>query len=170
MLRRNSPLLLACASLALGACATDEGSYPSLAKRPAERITATWPPAPPPPPPPPASLDPANAERLDVLVAQARGADARFHAKEDRARQLVAGAAGAALGSESWSVATMAVSELEAARAEAMLAMAELDSIYATARTQGREVSQVEAARKQVTAIIAGEDRVLDSLKDTLDR
>lgn len=170
MLRRTTLPLLACASLALAACATDEGTYPSLAKRPAERITATWPPAPPTPPPPPAPLDPAVTNQLDLLLAQVRGADARFHAKEGRTRSLVNAAGRAPMGSEAWAVATVAVSELEAARAQAMVAMSELDSLYVTARIEGRDVTQIEVARNQATAIIAQQDRVLDSLKGKLER
>lgn len=170
MLRRIAPPLLVCAALALNACATDEGTYPSLAKRPGERITATWPPAPPPPEAPPAPLDPAALNRLDRLLAQVRSADARFHAKVGRARSVVANAGRAPMGSEAWSVATVAVAELEAARAEAMVAMSQLDSLYVTARTEGRDVSQIDTARNQALAIIAAEDRVLDSLKGKLDR
>ncbi len=170
MLHRITPPLLACAALALNACATDEGTYPSLAKRPSERITATWPPAPPAPPPPPAPLDPAVTSQLDLLLAQVRSADARFHAKEGRARTLVSAAGRAPMGSEAWSVATVAVSELEAARAQAMVAMSELDSLYVTARTEGRDVTQIDAARNQALAIIAQQDRILDSLKGKLDR
>lgn len=170
MQRRITPLLLAGASLALAACAKDQGTYPSLAKRPGERIVASWPPAPPAPPPPPAPLDPATTSRLDLLVAEARSADARFHGKEARARKLVSAARNAPMGSEAWSVATVAVSELEAARAQAMVAMADLDSLYAAARTEGRDVTRIEAARDQVMAIIAGQDRVLESLRGVLER
>lgn len=163
-------LLLASASVALAGCATEDGTYPSLAKRPAERITATWPPAPPPPPPAPPPLDSATANRLGLLLSEVRGADTRFHSKEARARSVVGAARGAAMGSEAWSVATIAVAELEAARAQAMVAMAELDSIYAEARTQGRDVTEIEVSRQQALAIIAGQDRVLDSLKGLLER
>jgi hypothetical protein len=170
MLRRITLPLLACAALALNACATDKGSYPSLAKRPGERVTATWPPAPPAPEAAPPPLDPAVTNRLDLLLAQVRSADARFHAKEGRARSLVAAAGRAPMGSEAWSIATVAISELEAARAQAMVAMSELDSLYVTARTEGRDVTQIDAARNQALAIIAQQDRVLDSLKGKLDR
>ena len=170
MLRRITLPLLAAAAMVLSACATDEGTYPSLAKRPGERVTATWPPAPPPPEAPPPPLDPATINRLDLLLAQVRSADARFHGKEGRARTLVAAAGRAPMGSDAWSVATVAVAELEAARAEAMVAMSELDSLYVAARTEGRDVSQIDAARNQALAIIAGQDRVLDSLKGKLDR
>lgn len=170
MVRRITPLLLASATLVLGACASDEGAYPSLAKRPAERITATWPPAPPPPPPAPPPLDPATANRLDGLLAQVSAADGRFAAKTARARSLVGAARKAAMGSEAWSVASIAIAELESARAEAMVAMAQLDSIYADARTEGRDVSQIERVRQKALAIIAAQDGVLDSLKGSLER
>ncbi len=170
MLRRITPPLLACAALVLSACATDEGTYPSLAKRPGERVTATWPPAPPPPEAPPAPLDPATVGQLDLLLAQVRSADARFHSKEARARKVVAAAGRSAMGSEAWSVATVAVAELEAARAQAMVAMSELDSLYVAARTEGRDVTQIEAVRAQAMAIITEQDRVLGSLKGKLDR
>lgn len=170
MLHRITPLLPACAALVLGACTTSEGTYPSLAKRPDERISATWPPAPPAPEAAPAPLDPAAANRLDGLLAQVRSADARFHAKEGRARRLVAAAGRAAMGSEAWSIATVAISELEAARSQAMVAMSELDSLNVSARTEGRDVTQIDTARHQALAIIAQQDRMLDSLKGKLDR
>jgi hypothetical protein len=169
MLRILPPVLIA-AALSLSACASDEGAYPSLAKRPAERVTATWPPAPPPPEPAPPPLERATLGKLDALVGEVRSADAKFRAKEGRTRTLVATARGAPMGSEAWSVATVAISELEAARAEAMVAMAELDSLYAEARTQGRDVTLIEKARDQATAMIAGQDRVLESLKGALER
>ena len=170
MHRRFNPLWPLCASLALTACATDEGSYPSLAKRPQERITATWPPPPPPVPPAPAPLEVATLERLDLLLAQARSADAGFRAKEGRARSLVAAATGAAMGSEAWAVASVAVAELEAARAKTMLALSEIDSLYAEARTAGRDTAPIETARQTVMAMIAGEDEVLASLRGRLER
>lgn len=167
---RPAPLLLLCASLTLTACATNDGPYPSLAKRPQERITATWPPPPPPPPPAPAPLEAATLERIDLLLAEARSADAGFHAKEGRARRLVAAAAGAPMGSEAWSVASVAVAELEVARAKTLLPMSELDKLYADARTQGRDTAPIETARASVTAAVAAQDRVLESLRGKLER
>ena len=60
--------------------------------------------------------------------------------------------------------------ELEAARAKAMLAMSELDSLYADARTAGRDTAPIEAARQNVMAMIASEDEVLASLRGRLER
>lgn len=162
--------ILALSGLALSACARGEGAYPSLARRPAERITATWPPAPPPPEPAPPSLDPGTLGQLDSLVAAARSADARFQGKQDRTRSTVAAAGKAAMGSEVWNTASIAVAELESARAEAMISMGELDRLFADARTEGRDVAPIEAARQQVMALIRAEDQTLDSLKGRLDR
>lgn len=170
MHRRSIPLLPLCASLVLTACATDEGTYPSRAKRPQERITATWPPPAPPPPPAPAPLEAATLERIDLLLAQARSADAGFRAKEGRARSLVGAAARAPMGSEAWSVASIAVAELEAARAKTMLALSELDQLYAEARTAGRDTSPIETARATVTGTVAEQDSVLRSLRGKLER
>lgn len=170
MLRRSTPFLLACTSLVLSACATDEGSYPSLAKRPQERITATWPPAPPPPPPAPVPLETATLSRVDLLVAEARSADAGFHAKQGRAASLVAAAAGASMGSEAWSVASVAVAELEVARAKTLLPLSELDRLYADARNEGRDTGPIEGARATVLRIVAGQDSILAGLRGKLDR
>jgi len=85
---RPAPLLLLCASLTLTACATNDGPYPSLAKRPQERITATWPPPPPPPPPAPtveapvfnvlATSDLRDVEPLEEMVRKATGVRLKF--------------------------------------------------------------------------------------------
>lgn len=167
---RPAPLLLVCASLVLTACATDEGSYPSLAKRPQERITATWPPPPPPPPPAPAPLGQPVLDRVDLLVAEARSADAGFKGKEARARSLVAAAAGAPLGSEAWSVASVAVAELEVARAKTLLPLSELDRLYADARNEGRDTGPIETARATVLGTVAAQDSILAGLRGRLDR
>ncbi|MFN3516064.1 MAG: hypothetical protein ACK4YM_02770 [Novosphingobium sp.] len=167
---RPAPFLLVCTSLMLSACAAGDGPYPSLAKRPQERITATWPPPPPPPPPAPAPLEAATLERIDLLLAQARSADAGFRAREHRTRRLVAAAARAPMGSEAWSLASVAVAELEVARAKTLLPISELDKLYADARTQGRDTVPIETARASLTAIVAAQDRVLDSLRGKLER
>jgi len=154
--------------LLLGACARGEGSYPSLERRPAERLSAVYAPPSAPSAEPPAPLDPAVLNRLDGLIGAARSADATFHGREAHALALVDAAAGAARASEAWSVATIAVSELESARAQAMIALADLDRLYVTARSQGQDVTAVAAARDQVTALVAAEDKALDSLKGRL--
>jgi len=155
-------------SLSLAACAADRGEYPSLERRPMERITATYSPS---APAAPAPLPPPSAAvtgKLDGYIAQARAADAKFRQKEARARSLVGSSAGATLGSESWNVATVAVSELEAARGEAMVALTELDLLFNETVLAGQDASAIGAARDTVLGIIGYEDRVLGELRSKL--
>ena len=158
------------AALSLGACAQDSGEFPSLAKRPAERVTATYgtPPAPvtraPLPLPSPQVLG-----EVDSLVAMAQRADGRFRRGEATARRLVGQAGRARLGSEPWAVATMAVSELEAARSQAMVPLAELDRMFADAMTRGEDVTRIADARDRVIGIIARQDQTLIRLLRSLD-
>jgi hypothetical protein len=148
-------------------CADDAALYPSLARRPAERVNGDAPP-PPPPPAPPAAPDKNLLDRLERLVAQAREADAQFRAREGRANALSSSATGAAIGSEAWAVATIAVSDLESARSDAMIALAELDALYAAARIDGTDATAIAAARDQAIALVAGQDKALAALRSRL--
>ena len=165
--RRLASLLLT-AMLLLGACATDKGQYPSLARRPAERLTATFD-APPAPslvvlPAPSAAV----TGQLGPLVGAAQAADAKFRRREPRARSLVGSSGGAKIGSESWGTATIAVAELEAARAEAMLALSDLDMLYNDTRVRGEDPGAIGAARDTVTGLISRQDQVLGELRSRL--
>lgn len=169
-MRRCPPLMLCLiAPFALGACAKDLEGYPSLEKRPAERVTATYgtPGAPSTPEPLP-QPDGSVLGQIDSLVAKASRADARFRKGEAQAQRLVAQAGRARLGSEPWIAATMAVSELEAARAEAMVPLAELDRMFAEAMTQGQDVTVIANARDRVIAMISRQDDVLGALRRQL--
>ena len=170
MARLIPPLLAAAIALTLGGCAADTVNYPSLARRPAERISGTSPVVPV-NPAPIASPAPPSAElaaRLAQLVDAARAADAQFRAREAKARQLTNSASGAAMASESWSVATIALADLESARSSAMIALADLDALYAATRVSGGEAAAIGAARDQVIRLVGGEDTVLAGLRDRL--
>ena len=162
-----TPLALT-AILLLGACTTNRDEYPSLARRPAERLTATFD-APAAPevvvrPAPPASV----SGQLGGLVGAAQAADAKFRAREPRARSTVSAAASAKMGSESWGTATIAVAELEAARSEAMLALSELDRLYNESSIAGEDPGAIGAARDTVLGLIARQDQVLGELRGRL--
>lgn len=166
---------LAAAAL-LSACAS-QGPFPSLAKRPQEtelaggqgaapRIAGSGQPA------TPASDVPATqqpvaaalAARLDDLREAARAAHERFQGKRPRTGQLVAQANGAATASEAWSVATVALADLESARSDTMVPLGELDRLYAAERIDGGDGGAIAAVRDQVTAWVADEDAVLAEL------
>jgi hypothetical protein len=154
-------LLTACAS-------AGESRFPSLATRPGERVTGTLE-----PPPPPAS-PPATAEtgsRLASLRAKALAAHRKFQERRPSADALSRAAQGATVASEAWSVAQVALAGLEAARSEAMIALADLDSLYIAAKAAAvasggsGDVDAAEATRGEVMALIAEEDAVLANLR-----
>ncbi|MBW8783770.1 MAG: hypothetical protein JF593_03895 [Novosphingobium sp.] len=167
--------LVAMLPLALTACAA-AGDYPSLARRPGERVTGSAPPVAPavepstPAPPPSASL----ATRLDQLVVQARGAHQRFVAAQPRTERLAAAARGAAMGSDNWSVASIALGELESLRSQAMIALADLDALHvettiaAAGGSRIGDAAAVVAARQQVITLVGSEDDVLARLRADL--
>lgn len=158
-------LLLGAASVSLAACASDVGKYPSLARRPAERISGSFQPAPPPVAQPPG---PEVLGKLDGLVSRARSADARFGELASGARAQIRAASGAPVASESWAAATIALSGLESSRSEAMIALADLDALYAQEQIAGSDTTAIEFARSQVLAIVAEQDAVLADLRGVL--
>ena len=94
----------------------------------------------------------------------------RFLDRRPRAEQLASAASGAAIASEAWSVATVAIADLEAARSEAMVTLAELDALHAAHRVEHHsddtaDGTAILAARQQVLALVGDEDAVLATLR-----
>ncbi|MBS0480614.1 MAG: hypothetical protein JSR96_00375 [Proteobacteria bacterium] len=164
-MRRIHLVLFVIPALALSACAKDAGGYPSLARRPAERLSGTAPVVTPAPVETPAPVPPELIGKLDGLLAKARSADALFRQHMPRTRALVAAASGAAVASESWSVATVALADLESQRSQAMIALADLDALYAAEGVRMGDTSAIVTARDQVIALMRDEDAVLIELK-----
>lgn len=163
-----------CTSLLAGACASP-GDYPSLARRDAERFPQTAEPVAMPAPTAPGQAlpDPALVAQLGRLEDRARTAHAQFLRERTRTTALVAAGAGSARGSESWSVATVALSSLESARSETMIALADLDSLLAADRVahpneQSGDGVAIAASREKVIQLVAEEDRVLAGLASRL--
>ena len=156
----------------LAACASASGGkYPSLATRPGERVSGTAEPVPVLAPPPATA---ATGSRIAQLRAQARAAHARFGERRASAATLSAAAQGSAVASEAWSVAQVALASLEAARSEAMIALADLDSLYVSAKDQAAltdgsgDVDAIGAVRDDVIALIGEEDSTLSDLRGRL--
>lgn len=160
---KRTAAILVLSAFSLAACAGGAPDYPSLARRPIERVTGSAPVAAP-TEAPPAALDSAALGRLDSLVAQARAADRSFHARQPQARALVSAAAGAAAPSEAWSLATVALSDLVSARSDTFVAMSELDTLYARAVVDRVDAGQIAAARAAVQAILDDQGKVIDEL------
>lgn len=167
MHRQSTIPLLAASALTLGACANDIAEYPALARRPMERVTGEIAPVVPKNEPGPAPSAEAVGQ-IDSLVAAARAANARFRAHEGQASHLVRAATGAPMGSESWAVASVAVAQLESARSDGMVALAQLDAIYAAARVDAGDARTVANARETVMALVAEQDELISALKDRM--
>jgi hypothetical protein len=106
--------------------------------------------------------------QLSQLQSQAHEAHARFIATAPKTTQMVNAARGAAVASESWSRANVALAELESRRSEAMVVLADLDALYVKDRIDGGDGGAITAVRDQITASVADEDAVLADLKGRL--
>lgn len=177
-MRRFGPLparsLTTCtlAALLLAGCAADYSAYPSLARRPAERVgsaaervsgTAEVVAAIPAPPPPAPSPD--MIARLGQLSDQAQAAHSEFSKRRSEAQRLVSAAGGASVGGEGWAQASVALAGLETARSQAMIALADLDALYAAESVAGSDVTAIGATRDRVIAWVGEEDQVLAQLR-----
>jgi hypothetical protein len=162
------------AMLVLSGCAAT-GDYPSLARRDVERIEGTALPADPDPAPPPvaANADPGLKGQLSRLVDQARTAHRDFVAARPRAQQLVGAASGAAKASEGFSVAAIALGQLDSARGRTMAALSDLDALYLSERLENYqaptdELAAIDAARGEVAGLLSQQDSVIETLQARL--
>lgn len=172
MIRAKACLLPAALSILTAACAA-AGDYPSLAVRDVERVRGSAAPAAGeqavPPAPPPASAD--LTTRLDGLVAMARAADERFQANRGAAERAVSAAG--SVPADSWSTASVALARLETARSSAMVALADLDTLYVDARDaapleETPSMAAIAAARGEVEGWVSAQNAVIERLAGRL--
>ncbi|MDG2004003.1 MAG: hypothetical protein P8J20_11790 [Novosphingobium sp.] len=168
-MNRPSALLLIVLPLCLEACASS-GAYPSLSRRDSERVTGTAQPATPSAPQPIAAPPSASLQgNVDQLLGKARAAHGEFQVTRAATQRAVSRGRGAARASESWVGAQVALAELEASRADALTALAEIDQLYAEeliARPESVSPSAalLGAARAQLRTLVEEENSVLDGL------
>ncbi|WP_132390408.1 hypothetical protein [Novosphingobium sp. PhB165] len=170
MIRAKARLLPLFLATGLAACSS-AGTYPSLAIRPVERATpVVQNPSATPVPLPPPSAD--TVTRINGLLASAREADSQFAARRTAAERAVS-AAGSSTGSDSWLSAQVAVSALQASRDPSIAALAELDTMFATARDaspneESPTTKSIAAARDEVQASVTAQDEVVSRLNARL--
>ena len=141
--------------LALGACSTVGGPYPSLQPRANEQVD---PRLPVPRPINDRPVKPALASRLAELVAQARSGDAAFQPAAAQAERLANGAG--APQSEGWIAAQEAVSAAIAAAGPTRVALGDIDEISSNAlQTQGGIAPNDLAAIKSASAEVGEMDQ-----------
>ena len=61
-----------------------------------------------------------------------------------------------------------ALAGLDAARSEGMVALADIDAIYAAGRIEGAPASEAKAARDAANALVTAQDRVIAQLQSQL--
>lgn len=146
----------------LAACATPQG-YPSLSIARHGRVSGTMQPVRSAPftPTPPSH---ATLAQVDDLITQARKANAAFLAATPAARSAAIAAEGAEVGSDSWSSAQVAIANLETMRANAMIALADLDKLYVDAAINGGTIKRLGDARAEIAALVASENATVAAL------
>jgi len=162
-MKREAVLLLLLAATA--GCAP-EGTFPSLAMRPEERLVTVGEPRRP-------RVDPASDAalrgRAGVLLAQGRSGMRSFEASEAEAERVARGAG--ATGSESWISAQLQLSRLEAARAETMAALAELDRLSAgraDQATNSADFAFIEEAKAELERLAADQQARLNRIRSRI--
>jgi hypothetical protein len=154
--------------LALGACSSPGGPYPSLQPRAAEAIDPRLP-----------VVRPVNdrpvtaalAERLSALVAAAHNGDAAFDAAASQAEHLAASAG--APQSEGWIAAQEALTAAIAARKRAATALGDIDALAASAlqAQQGlapNDLAAIKRAQEEVGEIDARQGTRIDAVQKQL--
>jgi hypothetical protein len=156
--------------LALSACSSAGGPYPSLQPRAAEAIDPRLQPVRPINDRP---VKPALAAQIAELVEQARGGETAFAPAAAEAERL-ASAAGAAQ-SESWIAAQQALSAAIAARRPTAVALSDIDALGATAlQTQGgiapNDLKAIQDGAAEVAAIAQRQARRIAAVQRLLER
>ncbi len=158
--------LLAAVLCALtSACATAPAEYPNLAIRDAERVTGTL------NPPEPFVPAPPSAETLATVEGLVERADTAYDAyrgKLERVRAAALRARGAAVGSDAWAAASVALAELETERSQTMIPLSDLDRLYIAAATEGRATGDIEDAQDLVGQMVDFETAHINEIHSAL--
>jgi hypothetical protein len=159
----NSAALLA---FLLTGCASVEGDFPSLAKRPYETDTPAMEPA--------ESAQPVTTAlpadlraKTDALLARARRAHAAFEAALPPVRAVAQSASGSVNGSEVWVEAHMQLSRADANRADAVAALGEIDRLIAGERDKGADtglIALLSQPQAEIAAMVNEETAEIDRL------
>lgn len=160
---RLAPVLL---PLLAAACAAPEGDYPSLQIRAAERFDPAAGQA---EPPPPAPIPPELLAQVARLKAEAAAADAGFERLLPAATAAAQAARGAAVASDRWADAQVAIAGLDMQRSETASALADLDILYAARALALEPREEIDDARQAVASIVAGQDATLVRLKGMIE-
>lgn len=164
MIRARPAPLLALAMLT--GCARDEGTYPSLALRPVERLGFEEP-----EPPAPKPVVPNQELDLEVAAATARldKAEADFARAAEEARAAAARARGAKAGDERWIDAQTALAQLDVLRVDTSGIVTDLEQLAIDrAVTLEPDYPSLEAARTRARNELREQDATIRRIGSTL--
>lgn len=162
-------LALLPALIAITGCAAPDGAYPSLALRESERVGGTLA-VPPQAPDAAPAITPATLADSERLLAEAQAAHAAFLKTAPAARDAVRAAQGSARDSDRWARAQVAIADLEASRAQVMIALADLDRLTVDAAVAGGQFAGLAAKRDNIAALSDGQTQMIAAMLESLPR
>ena len=164
-INRTFLLLTAFASLTLSGCASADGDFPSLAKRPYEKanpieeiaVVETL-----------TTMLPADLQKqVDALLSRSSVAHAAFENVLPATRSIIQAAGNPATGSESWVNAHTVLSRTDSLRADGVAALGEMDRLVATEREKGADsglVALLTAPQQTIAGRVTAENAEVERL------
>jgi alkylhydroperoxidase family enzyme len=114
----------------LPGCASENGKFPTLERRPYETNTPLSTPVAV-PVAAPVTLSAALQSKIDAMLARHRSANAQFNSGLSQVQTLAQNASSSAQGSENWVNAHMQLTRLDKKRSDSVAALGEIDALIA---------------------------------------
>lgn len=161
---RTSLATVLATTILLSACATADGTFPSLERRPYEvdgpnvepEVAA---------PATPTELPPELVEKVKALTNRHESSDAAYTKDLPRVQSIAQRAAGSPAGSEAWVNAHLELSRLDKARADSVAALRDFDAlITAEGEANAEFVPLLTEAQKAVSDAVAAQNSEIERL------
>jgi hypothetical protein len=172
MMHKPSIAFVMLAPLSLAACATTQGDFPPLSKRPFEKAGPIEEPAVA-APALSSSLPGPIAAQTNALLARSGAASAAFARAQPQAEASARTASGAGVGSESWVQGHMLLSRLDATRSDGVAALGEIDRLIAAERDRGADdgiIGFLATAQQEIATAVIGQNEKIAQLHRTIGR
>ena len=149
--------------LALSACASVQGEFPSLERRSYESNAPIT--APESAPPAPVTLSPQLAAKVSSLLARHKAAQESFTRGLNAVQAVAQRASGSKTGSESWVNAHVQLSRLDKARADSVDVLRDFDALMTTeGAVDARLATLLSDAQMPVAAAVEAQNAEISRL------